>query len=51
MSQFSAPEAQLAVQIFQRPLRAIEKETETRDAMRVASFPYLTPSLCINISK
>jgi arachidonate 15-lipoxygenase len=46
--QFSAPEAQLAVQMFQQRLQVIEKEIEVRDATRVVSFPYLKPSLCIN---
>jgi arachidonate 15-lipoxygenase len=47
-AQFSAPEAQLAVQMFQQQLQVIEKEIEARDAARVVSFPYLKPSLCIN---
>jgi arachidonate 15-lipoxygenase len=46
--QFSAPEAQLAVQVFQQRLQIIERETEARDANRAVSFPYLKPSLCIN---
>jgi arachidonate 15-lipoxygenase len=48
VGQFDAPEAQLAVQMFQQRLQVIEKETEARDATRVVSFPYLKPSLCIN---
>jgi arachidonate 15-lipoxygenase len=48
LRQFSAPEAQLAVQVFQQRLQVIEKETEARDAARPVSFPYLRPSLCIN---
>jgi arachidonate 15-lipoxygenase len=48
VGQFASPEAQLAVQMFQQRLRAIESETEMRDAARVVSFPYLKPSLCIN---
>lgn len=48
VGQFSAPEAQLAVQMFQQQLHVIEKEIEARDATRVVSFPYLKPSLCIN---
>ena len=48
VGQFDAPEAQLAVQMFQQRLQVIEKETAARDATRVVSFPYLKPSLCIN---
>lgn len=48
VGQFTSPEAQLAVQVFQQRLRAIENETQLRDAARVVSFPYLKPSLCIN---
>lgn len=48
VGQFTSPEAQLAVQMFQQRLQAIESETEMRDAARVVSFPYLKPSLCIN---
>jgi arachidonate 15-lipoxygenase len=48
VEQFTSPEAQLAVQMFQQRLQAIESETEMRDAARVVSFPYLKPSLCIN---
>jgi len=48
LRQFSSPEAQLAVQMFQQRLQAIEKETAARDTARVVSFPYLKPSLCIN---
>jgi len=48
LSQFSAPEAQLAVQVFRQRLQVIEKENEARDATRPVSFPYLKPSLCIN---
>jgi arachidonate 15-lipoxygenase len=47
-TQFSDPEAQLAVQMFQQQLQVIERETAARDAARVVSFPYLRPSLCIN---
>jgi arachidonate 15-lipoxygenase len=46
--QFSAPEPQLAVQVFRQRLQVIEREIETRDATRPVSFPYLKPSLCIN---
>jgi arachidonate 15-lipoxygenase len=45
---FSDPEARLAVQMFQQRLQVIEKETAARDAVRIVSFPYLKPSLCIN---
>jgi len=48
LQQFSAPEAQLAVQVFRQRLQVIEKEIEARDATRPVSFPYLKPSLCIN---
>jgi arachidonate 15-lipoxygenase len=48
LGQFSAPEAQLVVQMFQQRLQVIEKEIEARDNARVMSFPYLKPSLCIN---
>lgn len=48
VEQFDAAEAQLAVQVFQQRLQAIERETAARDATRVVSFPYLRPSLCIN---
>ncbi len=46
--QFSSPEAQLTVQMFQQRLQVIEKEIDARDATRRVSFPYLKPSLCIN---
>ncbi|HUB15098.1 MAG TPA: lipoxygenase family protein [Acetobacteraceae bacterium] len=45
---FTAPEAQLAIQVLQQDLRVVEHETIARDALRVVSFPYLKPSLCIN---
>jgi len=48
LQQFSAPEAQLAVQVFRQRLQVIEKEIEARDATRPVSFPDLKPSLCIN---
>jgi arachidonate 15-lipoxygenase len=45
---FDDPRAQLAIQRFRQRLRAIEVETDRRDAARPVAFPYLKPSLCIN---
>ena len=46
--QFSDPQAQLAVRVFQQQLQTVEQETGARNRSRNVPFPYLKPSLCIN---